>query len=180
MAEPDQPQGNEPPEPPEPPQGDPKEPPQGDPEDLAAEAARWKQLARKHEQRAKEGAAAIKRLQELEDRDKSELERANETARTATERAQAAELRALRAEVAARKGLTAAQAKRLQGMTEEELEEDADELLAAFKPPEPEPPPNGDGRRQGTPVVRLRSGAVPDASATETDPAKLAAQIPRR
>lgn len=172
-------EGDEPREPAETPPGDtpPAEPPQGD-TDWRAEAEKWKAQSRKHEQRARQAAAAEKRLAELEDRDKSDLERAQENARAATERANAAELRALRAEVAARKGLTANQAKRLQGTTEEELEADADELVAAFRPPDP-PPPNGDGRRQGTPAVRLRPGAIPDAAAVETDPAKLAAQISR-
>ena len=44
--------------------------------------------------------------------------------------ARQAEERALRAEVANAKGLTANQAKRLQGSTRDELEADADELLA--------------------------------------------------
>jgi hypothetical protein len=43
-----------------------------------------------------------------------------------------AQLRALRLEVAAAKGLTPKQAARLQGSTREELEADADDLLATF------------------------------------------------
>ena len=179
MAEPDPPAGPEPQNPPDRPTGNPPAPPTGDP-DPAAEVAKWKALARQHERRAKEGQTAIDRLAELENRDKTELERAQSTARQATERADKAELEVLRLQVAARKGLTAEQAKRLQGTTAEELDADADELLAAFKPPEPPPAPPANGSRQGTPVPRLRPGAVPDAGTRETDPAKLAALVPRR
>lgn len=71
-----------------------------------------------------------KKLKELEDRDKTELQKAIERAETA-EKAQAdTASRALRYEVAAAKGLTAKQALRLIGSTREELDADADELLA--------------------------------------------------
>lgn len=63
-----------------------------------------------------------------------------------------AESRALRAEVAQAKGLTAAQARRLQGSTREELEADADDLLASF------PAPQGDGK-VGTPRPDPSQGA---------------------
>jgi len=170
------PEGSPPPTEPESGAGAPEggTPPDADP---ASEIAKWKALARKHEARARAGAAAEKRLADLEDASKSELEKAQETARTQTERADRAELRALRAEVAARKGLTTGQAKRLQGVTEEELETDADELLAAFKPQDP--PRNGSGPADRAPVPRLRPGAVPDAGPVETDPRKLAESIPR-
>jgi hypothetical protein len=169
------PEGTPPPEPDPPESGDP-----GDEPGLAAEVAKWKALARKHEVRAKQGAAAEKRLAELDEANKTELEKATARAAEAESRASEAEMRAMRAEVAARKGLTAGQAKRLQGETEEELEADADELVAAFKPSEEGSSPNGGGSRQGTPTPRLRPGAVPHAGAVETDPAKLAAQISRR
>jgi hypothetical protein len=153
--------------------------PEGDP---AAEVAKWRALARKHEARAKAGAAAERRLAELEEQDKSELQKAQESARKATERADMAERRALRVEVAARKGLSADQAKRLQGSNEEELEADADELLAAFKAPdhEHEGSPNGGRAGRAQPTPKLKPGAVPGAGApAETDPAKLAAAVPR-
>jgi len=145
--------------------------------DIAEWKAKWSTLSRKHEARAKEGLAAKQRLAELEDANKSELQRATERERAAMARAEAAELRALRAEVAARKGLSIAQAKRLQGTTEEELDADADELLSAFKPSEG----NGEGLPPAdkAPPKRLRSGAVPDARPTETDPRKLAESIRR-
>ena len=50
----------------------------------------------------------------------------------------------LRRDVAARKGLTPAQAKRLVGDTEEELLQDADEIVALFGPKGPNVPSHAD------------------------------------
>lgn len=162
--------------------------PEGNGTDLAAEVAKWRALARKHQKRAEAGAEAERRLAEIEAQGKSELEKAQEAAREWQQKAERAELGRLRAEVATRKGLTADQAKRLQGSTEEELDQDADELLEAFKPSPSQPSEPEADRATGTngsgadraPVPRLRPGAVPDAGAVERDPAKLAAQISRR
>jgi len=146
--------------------------------DTADEAAKWKAMARKHEAEAKRNAEAAKKLAEIEDANKSDIERAAATTKAAEDRAVAAELRAMRLEVAASKGLTPAQAKRLVGTTVEELEADADELLDTFKPA-------GDGEQSskpqlpGKPQQQLRSGGDPTEEPTETDPAKLAAAIPR-
>lgn len=74
------------------------------------------------------------RVKELEDRDKSETEKLSEATAAATRRADEAEARALRLEVAADKGLTPQQARRLVGDSLEDLQADADELLASFKP----------------------------------------------
>lgn len=82
----------------------------------------------------KEAEALRLKLKEFEDRDKSELERLTERAEAAERAAAATELKALRLEVAAEQGLTPAQAKRLVGETREDLESDAKELLATFKP----------------------------------------------
>ena len=65
--------------------------------DLAAELARWKTEARKHEARAKAGAAAVEKLAKLEDANKSELERAQTVAAEAQARIQAAEDRVAKA-----------------------------------------------------------------------------------
>jgi cell division septum initiation protein DivIVA len=118
---------------------------------LAAERKR----ARDEKKRADDLAAKLK---EFEDRDKSESQRAAEAAAEAAKRADAAETRALRLEVAHDKGLTPGQAKRLVGATREELEADADEILADFSPKETR---DDDERRR--PRERLRSGAAPDA-----------------
>jgi hypothetical protein len=83
---------------------------------------------------AKERDALAAKLKEFEDRDKSELDKVTERAEAAEKRA--AELQGFvdRLEVASEAGLTPAQAKRLVGSTREELESDAKELLATFKP----------------------------------------------
>lgn len=120
---------------------------------LASEVEKWKELARKNEQRAKENAQAAKRLAEIEEANKSEAQRAAD----AEQRAIEAELRALRLEVATEKGLSPAQAKRLVGSTRDELEADAEELLDTFKstdePQKPAP--------SGKPVERLVPGSDP-------------------
>ena len=103
----------------------------------------WKQKAREQEARAKANAEAASKLQQFEDRDKTEAQRLTERAEAAERRAVEVEGRALRLEVAAEKGLTPAQAKRLVGETREQLEADADELLETFKPAEPVEEPTG-------------------------------------
>lgn len=101
--------------------------------DWQAETRKWKALARKHENQAKSNADKAKRLDEIEESTKSESEKVLAKLAAAEERAAKAEQKALRAEVATDKGLTAKQAARLVGETREELEADADELLATFK-----------------------------------------------
>ena len=83
---------------------------------------------------AKERDALAARLKEFEDRDKSEADKAIERAAAAEARVTQLEAHATRLEVAFENGLTPAQAKRLVGSTREELEADAKELLATFKP----------------------------------------------
>lgn len=122
----------------------------------------------------KEAADARKKLKDLEDKDKSETDRAKSAEAEAVTRAEKAEAKALRLEVATAKGLSAAQAKRLVGTTQEELEADADEILESFAPATtttapPSRKPNAD----------LKGGTDPTEEATETDPAKLAASVPR-
>lgn len=157
------------------PDEEPTEPTQPEPatgDDLAAEVEKWKKLARQNEAQAKANAEAAKRLAELEDRDKSEAQRLTEQQKAAEERAAKAERELLRLRVAARKGLTEAQAKRLSGDSEEELEADAEDLLASFAPPEKDDTPSPSDRR--APKERLRPGAAPDAEPEESDPSKLA------
>lgn len=131
---------------------------------IRGEAARYRREAREATARAKE----------FEDRDKTEAQKLEERATGAEQRAKAAELDLARTRVALRKGLTEQQAKRLIGETEEQLEADADDLLASFTQESDVP----DASRR--PRERLRPGAVPAVEPEETDPAKLAAQVPRR
>ena len=105
----------------------------------AAEVAKWKAMARKHEENAKANAKAAERLAEIENAQKTEQERATEAVQKAAAqaeqekaRADAADAKVLRYEVAFEKGLTPAQAKRLVGTSREELEADADDILANF------------------------------------------------
>jgi len=95
----------------------------------------WKQKAREQETRAKANASAAEKLAAFEDRDKTEAQKLTERAEAAEKRATDLESRAVRLEVASEKGLTPAQAKRLVGTTREELEADADDLLATFPKP---------------------------------------------
>lgn len=124
------------------------------------------------------------------DKNKSDMEKLLEKVSGLEKRATESDARALRAEVAQAKGLTPAQARRLQGSTKEELEADADELRESFKPASKDGD-GGDGKTsatggteqqggRGRPREALRSGApVPQGGEEETDPMKLAAKIPR-
>ena len=143
--------------------------------DWKAEAEKWKAMSRKHETEAKQNRDAAKRLKEAEDADKSELQKINEKAAESDKAAAHARSELLRLRVAMRKGLTEAQAKRLVGETEEELEADADELLVSFG----QQKAAGNGGEPTRPKERLRSGAAPDEEPEETDPRKLAAMVPR-
>lgn len=177
-------EGDDPP--PEPKPDDPK--PDKDNPDAAAEAEKWKALAKKHEARAKENADKAKELDALKEGEKTDLQKATETAAEAERRATEAERDAARLKVALKKGLTEAQAKRLLGDTEEELEQDADELLASFKPEEGENEgeegenePEGEKKEpRRRPKERVKPGAIPSSEPDETDPAKLAEAVPRR
>jgi len=152
-----------------------KKPEMGDQSELKAleaERDKWKASALKNDKRAKDNADAASKLAALEDQQKSELQKLTEKAEQATREAEAAQLQLLRVEVASAKGLTPLQAKRLQGGTREEIESDADDLLAAFKPSEPTKPPAGD-----KPKARLQPAGEPEDEPEETDPRKLANRI---
>lgn len=125
--------------------------------DLQAEIDKWKALSRKNEERAKANESAAKRLSEIEEGQKSEIEKAMARAEEAERRAQEVELEALRASVALNKGLTPSQAKRLVGASLEELETDADELLADLKASKPAKAPSSDG--QGVQGEKVGTGA---------------------
>lgn len=153
------------------PKGDDKEP------DWKAEAEKWKNLARKHEDTAKKNSDAATRLKELEDSQKSELQKLTESKEATDKELSAARLELARTRVALRKGLTEAQAKRLIGETEEDLEKDADELLATFSQKEDDADKGSSSR---TPRERMpRSGSSSSKEPEETDPIKLAAAVPR-
>ena len=140
--------------------------------DAGKKALDEERKARREAEKAK--ADLEKRIKEYEDRDKSDSEKAADAVKAAETRAEEAEKRALRLEVASDKGLTPAQAKRLVGGTKEELEADADEILEAFPAQGATPPPSRKPSTSG-----LSGGGEPASELIETDPAKLAANVPR-
>jgi len=113
-------------------------------------------------------------VKSLEDKDKSDGEKLTDRVAAAEKRAEEAESRAVRFDVASAKGLTAAQAKRLVGVTKEDLEADADEILEVFPAQGGvKPPPSS------KPSADLKGGTDPTSEPEETDPRKLAAMHSR-
>jgi chromosome segregation ATPase len=171
------------------------EAPGGQPQDEVFDRSRAEDKIRKANaeaanlrKRLKELEPLAQKAKELEDAGRSDVEKLSAEAQGHQSRADKAEAELMRLRVAMRKGLTETQAKRLVGSSEEELEEDADDLLASFKPAQPEPEekaedgePVRDPNPRRRPQERLRPGAVPDADTepVETDPRKLAAAIRR-
>ncbi len=115
--------------------------------------------ARNLRQRLKELEPLAQEAERQREASKTAEQRAADATAAAEQRAAQAESRVLRLEVAFDKGLNPAQAKRLVGSTREELEADADELLATFAPPDPGPTPLPTARR---PNEHLRPGANPN------------------
>ena len=123
--------------------------------------------------RAAKAESDLKALQQqIEDSQKTAEQKAADAITAATATAAQAESRALRYEVAAAKGLDLALAARLTGSTKEELEADADTLMALI-PKAPEAPlalpvgPTVPGQQPG--------GSTPAAQVTQSDLDALAA-----
>lgn len=97
--------------------------------DWESEAQKWKEFSRKHEANAKANAEAAKKLREIEDSAKSDMQKMQE--RLAEAETKYTELlgASTRNKVALKHGLSESLASRLRGSTEEELEEDAKALL---------------------------------------------------
>jgi hypothetical protein len=145
-----------------------------------------RERARKAEADAKAAREELAKLKADLEGGKTDAERMAAKVAELEKRANDADLRALRAEVAAEKGLTPAQARRLQGTSKEELERDADELLEAFRPASSDGSGDDDAGKQqrpaaGKPRENLRPGATPpaDTSSEQYDSAKLLAAVPR-
>lgn len=117
--------------------------------DWKAKAREWEKRAKDNMSRLKEAEPQLAEYNRLVEASKTDLERAQEEAKTFAERASRAERQALITQIALDKGLTAKQAKRLQGETPEELEADADELLSEFGTPNTTRSPAPD-RSQGS------------------------------
>ena len=86
-----------------------------------------------------------KRLQQFEDRDKTEAQKLTDAKTAAEQQAAEATAKLLRYEVAAAKKLPAEWASRLQGSTQEDLEADADALLGALGAQQQAATPSYDG-----------------------------------
>jgi chromosome segregation ATPase len=159
-----------------------------EPEFTKADRDALQAVVDKERKAARDAAAALKakddelaKLKNAQDASKSDMERVHEQIKALTERAEKAERDALVATVAQAKKLPAALASRLAGTTKEELEADADGLIAALnistdadkadgvKPPVAKP----------SPALRASGGLDPETEPDETDPLKLAAKIPR-
>lgn len=110
------------------------------------------------------------RVKEFEDANKSEQEKLTERAAELEGKLTAAEANAARFEIALEKGLTKSQAKRLVGNTREELEADADELIADLGVDDESKPSS---RR---PKERLRPGASNDTE-PQKSPQELADEV---
>lgn len=146
--------------------------------DWKAEAEKYKALSRKHEARAKENYEKAKRLDELEDANKTETQKLADKATEAEKRAAAAEAKATKYEVAAELGIQPKHMKYLHGATKEEIEESAKGILEDF-PEIYDAKSDTDSGKPTRPKERLRPGAAPSEEPDETDPRKLAASVPR-
>ena len=153
---------------PTPPAAQPDTPPAAPP---AQDGTDWKAEARKWEERAKANKAELDaHQQQIADSQKTAEQKAADAAADAA----AAKLEALRWQVAATKGLDPILATRLTGSSKEELEADADALMALIPPKAPEappPPPAGPtvpGQQPG--------GTNPPAVVTQADLDALAAE----
>lgn len=105
----------------------------------------WKAEARKWEGRAKENSKAAERLTELEEANKSELQKVIDRAEAAEKKIATAQAEALRLTVAARHGITGDALDLLHGSDEDELEAKATKLAALITDSgKPDPFPKAD------------------------------------
>lgn len=137
--------------------------------DYAAEAAKWKALARRHEDAAKANAAAAKRLTEIEEAAKSDLQKATERAEAAEREAATLRTAHLRASIAAE---TAVPVDLITGDDEAAMRAAAtravawrDEAVTAATP---------GARLRVVDPAALRSGAAPGEAATGKERAAAA------
>jgi hypothetical protein len=170
---------------------DEKPPPKDDSAELKAEVKKWKALARQNEKAAKANAEAAEKLVELEAGKSPDAEKLRQDNERLQGELAKSKLEAIRMKVAMEKGLTPAQAKRLVGDTEEEMSEDADELLETFKPAKPAKDDEGDEsadddtdeteteepQSRRPPKEKMRPGLRPNQRVETTDIDKLGAEI---
>jgi hypothetical protein len=99
---------------------------QGQDDDLAAQVEHWKQMSRKHEQRAKANSSAASRLQQIEDANKTELQKAQDAQATAERERDEARSSHARVMAAASNNLPPELIDHLGTGTEEEINERAE------------------------------------------------------
>lgn len=105
-----------------------------DPPEPAKAELDWKSEARKWEKRAKENSDAAARLKEFEDSQKTDADRQAERLAELESTSRTSSAEAARLRVALRKGLPEDLVDRLRGESVEEIEQDADQLLALIQP----------------------------------------------
>lgn len=113
---------------------------------LVKTLAAQKEQLRALKEKSAADAEKARRYDEIEEANRSEIEKAQARAEAAEKELASSRLEALRTSVALQKGLTQTQAKRLVGSTLEELEADADDLLADLKASKPASSPSSDGQ----------------------------------
>lgn len=144
-----------------------KQPDTGAAKDWQAEAAKWKAMARKHEQTARTNTDAAQRLAEIEDAQKTEQQKLTERASAAEQRlaqTMAANARLLAAAV---HGIPPELIDLLGDGSEEQINERAQllaEKLAAAVPTPATPTP-----QPSRPVESLKPGAAPAAEPASAD-----------
>lgn len=112
----------------------------------------------------------LKRKAAEADTSKSELQKLTETVNQLKDDLTEERHKSLRTDVAQAKGLSAAQARRLTGKSREELEADADDMIATFgikKPSEEGEPGGNDGQKTGDTGQSGKDGGAGDGSAKD-------------
>lgn len=119
-----------------------------------------------HAARVAELEPAAAELHQLQEAGKTEAQRLTERAEAAERLAEQTQAALVRAQVAQAKGLTERQAARLVGTTREELEADADELLADLTPAAghrlmpPDPSQGSSGQRTAADPAAMFAGLL--------------------
>jgi hypothetical protein len=143
---------------------------QEDPDELKRQVAHWRKAAQKHERTARDNSAAATRLRELEDANKTELQKAVEAQQAAERERDAVRMQHTRTVAAAANDLDPELTDYLGGSTEEEINASAEALKgiiekAAQKLAEQMVSQNGGGRVPGgtraRPVESMRPGGMP-------------------
>ena len=114
---------------------------------------RLRKEAAKYRTEAKANADAARRLEEMEQQNLSELEKAKRATEAAEKRAHDLEMANLRQSVIITKGLSAELGERLRGETREEMEADADVLKALVNAPRQMQPDYSQGAQPPAPTT---------------------------